>query len=63
MKKIVNVTLLALLVGGTFALPIQEAVAAAACRSVNGKKVCGATAQPKTVCTTTHGVKHCRKVY
>jgi hypothetical protein len=65
MKKIVSVTLLALLVGGTFALPVQEAVAAAACRYVNGKKVCGATAQtkPKTVCTTTNGVKHCRKVY
>ncbi|MFO1432283.1 MAG: hypothetical protein U1F76_19425 [Candidatus Competibacteraceae bacterium] len=63
MKKIVNITLLALLVGGTFALPVQEAAAAAACRYVNGKKVCGATATPKTVCTTTHGVKHCRKVY
>lgn len=63
MKKMISVTLFALLVGGTFALPVQEAAAAAACRYVNGKKVCGATAQPKTVCTTTNGVKHCRKVY
>jgi len=63
MKKIVNVTLLALLVGGAFALPVQEAVAAAACKYVNGKRVCESTAQPRTVCTTTNGVKHCRKVY
>jgi hypothetical protein len=63
MKKMVNITLLALLVGGAFALPVQEAVATTACKYVNGKRVCGTTAQPKTVCTTTHGVKHCRKVY
>ena len=63
MNKIVSVTLLALLVGGTFALPVQEAVAATGCRYVNGKRVCGTTAHPKTVCTTTNGVKHCRKVY
>jgi hypothetical protein len=63
MKKIIDITLLALLVGGTFALPVQDAAAAAACRYVNGKRVCEATTAPKTVCTTTNGVKHCRKVY
>ncbi|HYQ91084.1 MAG TPA: hypothetical protein VES89_03160, partial [Candidatus Competibacteraceae bacterium] len=76
MKKMISVTLFALLVGGTFALPVQEAIAASGCTYVNGKKTCGgctyvngqkkcgaATAQPKTVCTTTGGVKHCRTVY
>ncbi len=65
MKTIVKAGLLAVLVGGAIALPVQEAGAATGCTYRNGHKVCGTTAtrHPKTVCTTTNGVKHCRKVY
>ena len=60
----VKAGLITVLVGGTLVLPVQEA-GAAACRYTNGHKVCTTTPvhHPKTVCTTTHGVKHCRKVY
>jgi hypothetical protein len=63
MKKIVTVTLLAMLAGGVFALPVQEAEAATKCYVQHGHRVCKSTAKPRTVCTTTHGVKHCRRVY
>ncbi|MFO1423520.1 MAG: hypothetical protein U1F70_07675 [Candidatus Competibacteraceae bacterium] len=65
MKTMVKAGLLALLVGGPIALPVQEAGAATACRYEAGRKVCKTTTvrHPKTVCTTTNGVKHCRKVY
>ena len=56
---------LALLVGGALALPVQEAGAAAACRMVDGRKVCGATTvhKPVTKCTKVNGVTRCHKVY
>jgi hypothetical protein len=63
MNKMITVTLLALLAGGAFALPIQEAEAATRCYVRNGHRVCESVAKPRTVCTTTHGVRHCRRVY
>ena len=47
MKKIVTVTLLVLLAGGVFALPVQEAEAASKCYVKNGKRVCKNTVKEK----------------
>lgn len=62
--KLIKASLLAVLVSGAVALPVQNAGAATGCTYHNGHRVCGTTAHhPKTVCTTHNGVRHCRKVY
>ena len=63
MKTIVKAGLLAMLVGGVLALPVQEAGAATACRYEAGRKVCGTTHHPVTKCTVVNGVRRCHKVY
>ena len=64
MKTIVQAGLLALLVSGAMALPVQEAGAATQCYMKNGHRVCNTVPahRYRTVCTTSHGVKHCHKV-
>ena len=65
MKTMMKAGLLAMLVGGALALPVQEAGAATACTYRNGHKVCGTTAvhHPVTKCTVVNGVRRCHKVY
>ena len=63
MKTIVKAGLLAVLVGGALALPVQEAGAATGCTERNGHRVCGTTHHPVTKCTVVNGVRRCHKVY
>lgn len=65
MKMILKAGLVALLVVGAFALPVQEAEAATRCYWRNGHRVCHHVSNSyryRTVCSRHHGVRTCRRV-